>query len=535
MKNPLGYLSLWQKKRNELPVDSSPEQDWIKMRSALDKHLPAVPKGPGSHGGLGAGSFKTLYVVIVALSAAVAVYHFTKVSKPKRNHYTAVLNRPKNYATRLDSLSKINNSDSVKMPNRADKRQDNLSKQDSLLQSNTHAAGPNNTSSNGKLAGTIENANSKKTGSSVSAQQVSAAAIISTGKALAAHASSGRKNFAVSSGDYKHQGKTSNSYSTISKQVKTKNGLLKATLYGGRFAKPNGVSEKNKHNPNSNNSPVLSSGASSSGTLIANNNSADSSKKAAAAQKNKADSINKGDKAKESIKKGAADKKQTKQKEAKTANQSSSGFDFGILTGVNLSGSFTAKKQNANFYGSLPVDVYFGLFGTYTIKNKLGVNIQLKVLNPQNISGSYNHANGSKVDSNQTLKITDFRKAYFVSIPIQGVYKINDNVSIKAGPVINIPVKQLNGTTTLLPANITTDSVYYASATSQLKNTKYQQKINFGLSGGVSITYKRLFLEAAYLKGLSGYNISSGFGNYKYNAGNVQVTIGFSLKRAKKK
>ena len=76
MKNPLDYLSLWQKKRNELPVDTSLEQDWVKMRSVLDKQLPSVPKASGSHGGLGAGGLKALSVLIVAVSAAVAVYHF---------------------------------------------------------------------------------------------------------------------------------------------------------------------------------------------------------------------------------------------------------------------------------------------------------------------------------------------------------------------------------------------------------------------------------------------------------------------------
>ena len=398
------------------------------------------------------------------------------------------------------------------MPSRADTSQDNLYKQDNSLQSKTSVAKRGDTRSNGKLAGAVKNTNPGKPGSAVSAQQDSAAKLIRTGKMIAAHSGVSSRNFVVPFGNGKRKSKRSNGYVPGLRQVEAKAGAdhKKAVVPSAAALSADDPTAKN-------------------------NNPAGNSKNASAKPGNAVDSVNRPEKENKSAKTVNADKKQKKGKAANTTSQSPSRFDFGLLTGVNSSGSFTPKKQNANFYGSLPADIYFGLFGTFTIKNKLGVNIQLKVLNPQNISGSYAHANGSKADSNQTLMVTDSRKAYFVSIPVHGVYKINDHIGIKAGPVINVPVKQINATTTLLPANVKTDSAYYASVTGQLKNTRYQQKINFGLSGGVSVTYKRLFLEAVYSKGVSGYNVSSGFGSYKYNAGNVQVTIGFSLKKAKKK
>ncbi len=215
-------------------------------------------------------------------------------------------------------------------------------------------------------------------------------------------------------------------------------------------------------------------------------------------------------------------------------------LDWGLLTGVNTSGSFTPKKQNSNFYGSFPADIYFGLYGTYHFNDKWAVNIQAKALSPQNINGSYSHANGARadsgaVDSGKTIRVSDSRKIYFVSVPIHLVYKLNNYISIKGGPVINIPVKQLTGSTTFTPLAIKTDTTYYTSVNNQLKNTRYVPAVNFGLSAGVSLQYNRLSFEATYLKSISGLKVSSDFGSYKSNPGTLQLTIGFQLNKPKNK
>jgi hypothetical protein len=224
-------------------------------------------------------------------------------------------------------------------------------------------------------------------------------------------------------------------------------------------------------------------------------------------------------------------------KKTKTVTNNSklppSDIDWGILAGVNSSGSFTPKGQNANIYGKLPVDVYLGLFATYHFNDKWAVNSQIRVLNPQNLNSSFTHVvNENKADSGKVLAITDSRKAYFVSIPIHLVYKINNKISLKGGPVINIPVKQISNSTSLQPG-IKLDSAYNITVSNQLKAIKYDQKINFGLSGGISLQYKRLIFEATYLKSFSGYNVISDFGNYKSNKGSLQITLGLQLNRLK--
>jgi hypothetical protein len=203
--------------------------------------------------------------------------------------------------------------------------------------------------------------------------------------------------------------------------------------------------------------------------------------------------------------------------------------------GVNASNSFTPKAQNSNFYGSLPVDMYAGLYATYNFGSKLAVNIQLKGLNPLRFNGSYTHRNESKIDTNQTLSINDSRKAYFINIPVHLVYNITPNIHIKGGPVINIPIKQVNGSSTYQTSGVKKDSLgYYNTVTSKLNATKYNQKLDFGFSGGIGLQYQRLLLEATYNKSFNGYNIASELGSYHSNPGSVQITIGFQLNKPKK-
>lgn len=226
-------------------------------------------------------------------------------------------------------------------------------------------------------------------------------------------------------------------------------------------------------------------------------------------------------------------KKDKKIKAPKNPGDTTSNLDWGLLIGANTNGSFTSKNQNANIYGSLPIDMYIGLFGTYHFNNNWGLNAQLWLYNPQNISGGYSHANGSKVDSGKVIQVTDSRKAYFVTIPVHAMYQITDNLGVKFGPVISLPVRQINGSTSLTPTTISRDSTYYKKTITQINATKYQQQLNFGLSGGLQFNSGRLSIEATYLKNLGGYKVSSDYGTYTASPGVVQFTVGFRLNRGR--
>jgi hypothetical protein len=211
-----------------------------------------------------------------------------------------------------------------------------------------------------------------------------------------------------------------------------------------------------------------------------------------------------------------------------------SAFDYGILTGINASGSFTSKNQNKNFYGSLPVDVFFGAFATYHFNDRWGVNLQLRGLNPQKISGTYTHSNDSKKDTNQVLVMADARKVYTADAALHLVYKPIAGLSLKAGPVFGYTLKEANGNTSFQTGPLKKDSVYYANVTKLINATTYAKTLTLGLSTGASYEYGRFIFDAAYVWNFKGPGAGSTLGSYSANNGSFLFSIGFKLNKPKK-
>jgi len=221
----------------------------------------------------------------------------------------------------------------------------------------------------------------------------------------------------------------------------------------------------------------------------------------------------------------------SKNTNTKTPGTKNSKLDWGLLTGVNSAGSFTGKSQNANFYGSFPVDLYFGLFATYNFSNKWGLGLGVRALNPQSVSGTYSHSNDSKKDTLQTLDMSDARKLYFVDIPLNLVFKPSQAISIKAGPVFSLPVKQANGISTFQTGKLKKDSLYYVGVTKTINATTYTPDLNIGLSAGIGFQTGRFIFDAAYVTGLKGITVGSALGSYTANNSSFLFSVSFKLNK----
>jgi len=213
-----------------------------------------------------------------------------------------------------------------------------------------------------------------------------------------------------------------------------------------------------------------------------------------------------------------------------TKNKTEPKLQLGILAGVNAPGSFTGSSENANVYGSLPVDVFLGLFVNYTVYKKWAFNLQPKLLSPQTVSGTYTHAIDTKVDSGKTLTMTDSRKIYFVDVPLHLVYKATPNISLMGGLAVSIPAKQVNVLSNYSTSGTKKDSVYYAKVKAQVNATQYNWQSSLGISGGMNFNYQRLFFNATYLKALKSQSITSDLGGYTFSHDALQLSVGFRLK-----
>jgi hypothetical protein len=519
MKNALKNILLWQKKRNELQVNDDPQADWGQMQSLLDEHMPVVKKPGGFKG------FRTLPVILITFSAAAMIYVAGNIyNLEKRNHAAKDRHHKSNPARPgahfADSLYKAAGTgnkmtDTGNLLSGSQDAADHSGGRPATNESNNPTAKfapagstkQNNGPAVANKPGHGLNGLNRRPNPSPAAQQntnLVKGAITNnktgTNRGGLAHYHAG----VMPSGNYggnhnntpggnkpgRNQGQTTTAINSFDN-----NGLGQALAPA--FQSPLRFDMNlNKIQPPA--LPVLNSRLNQA--ILQANNQAKGGKK------------------------GKPDKPQ---------NNKPSKIDWGILMGVNASGSFTPKSQNANFYGSAPIDPWFGLFATYKLNGSWALSTGAHFFSPQNITTTYTHANQSKVDSGQSLTITATRKMYAVSIPVYAVYNAGNGLSFKAGPVINFPVKQINAGSVLLPYSVRTDTAYYKTISPILNATQYRQNINFGFSAGASYQVKRFIFEATYLKSLSGYGINSGLGAYKSYNGTFQFTIGFQLDKVK--
>jgi len=519
MKNSLKYFLLWQKKRNELPVSDDPQADWSQMQFLLDEHMPVKKTG-------GFKGFRTLPAILVTFSAAAMIYiasniyHLEKHRQAVTHHFrkgSPLRSGP----TTTDSSSSANvivQNDSTPSASRVTADTAGVGdalKSDAKLSANRALAG--NSKNNMGLT-----ASKKRKG----AGRNGMASIRSgSGSQIGGHT---QKAFTANNAGQLHRGSPiRNAYPVPS----SRNGSSLPTP--GRQIKPGDDNPAiNNHDQETaalntfNNRSVDGTLTQAFPSVLIPTPDLNKIQPARLSRLNSA--VNQSPLATGSQTTGNKKGKPTAPQSTKTSN-----INWGILMGVNTSGSFTPKRQNANFYGSAPLDPYFGLFISYKITDDWAISPQLRLLSPQNIVTRYTHANQSKVDSNQSLMITTSGKMYAVSVPLYAVYNAGNGLSFKAGPVINFPIKQVNTSSIFLPYNIRTDTSYFKNISAILNQTRYQQNINFGFSAGASYQFRRFIFEATYLKSLSGYGINSGLGSFKSYNGTFQFTIGFQLDKVK--
>jgi len=527
MKNSLKYLSLWQKKRSELKIDDDPQSDWLQMVSLLDKHLPVEKKSSRFKG------FRLLPTLFVTFSAAAMIYTVSNIySLEKQGHRIKYRSGKEHHiksASAIDSLTRedsIAHKESLILSGQRVGRTDSANAE--TRKTTLIGLPANNTNTRSADIKERGNGSSRiavaiKPGAGAGTPNSSKPAIITTHPNPRVNGLFTRGNTGAGRGFSSRHGKRSNLMVT----GLNANHKPRYPNKGAANRKAIEVSGNIMVNSSQPNNDLLTRPTLIVATPWTRLDPLMNNVKAMAAAKLDY----------KTIRIPSAGRlpavKTKKEKIIRLKDSKPSGFDWGLLIGVNSSGSFTPKNQNANFYGSAPVDLYFGLFASFKLNDSWAINPQVKLFNPQTITTTYTHTNQSKVDSGQLLSITSSRKIYSVTVPIYAVYKVSGNISLKAGPVISFPAKQINANSILQPYTIRNDSAYFVHTTSILNATQYQQNINFGLSGGASLQFKRWIFEATYLKSLSGYGLTNGLGTYKSNGGALHFTIGFQLNKVK--
>lgn len=562
MRNWNQYLKLWQQKRNELHVGSDMQADWSDMHQLLDKHMPLntppADGGNAGHGSAGSGSstganllnlakFKLLYVVAgLIIGSAITYIAISNINQKTDNRYKknkTEIRKDSPQAGNVLKTDSLNENATENLKN----GQKNPSAVNAGSNSSSAIANPNKPADNKIIkdhsmdisvgADAAKPADEKSNGTS-------------SGK-------TGRDN----KGDVKNTHLLTSPSAVIKNGILSGNGVIRRSN-DRRFERQSGshhqynqqntlsqnhsrqINNGNKLNVNSS-APTLKAitppSALTWDAVVANNqatanNFADAianSSMLATANTNRIATSGKNS----STNKTSANKSDKKVKHSKVKparNPAYGNLDWGLLAGADGMGSLTPKSQNHNIYGSLPIDIYVGLFGTYNLNDRWAIGLQSRFLVPHTVSGRYSYSRLVKKDTAQTtetIQISDSRKVYTVDVPIHLIYNINPNIHLKGGPMLSIPVKTANGTY----PNPGNDSTGNANAvTKSLSATAPARKVLFGASAGIGFSYKFLWLDATYNYNPGPMKMKSDLGGYSSNTNSLQLTIGIKLNKSKK-
>jgi hypothetical protein len=490
MKNSLKYLKLWQKKRNELPVNVDLEADWRHMQQVLDQHLP-VSKPINGKGILAkAPVFKLLLSALIIVSSTAAIYFALN-----KNHAKLRVNK----IPSKDSANSLTVADSVKPHN----NEPLASLPDTLLKLN----GATTANDTGFIQTHPELLSSTHmNGNKAAALTKGADELESWGKEQVIK-KIGRNDHNQPFSNITSSPKIINQAVAFGSSANTAIPQKQASVVPGD--KIYGQERQRPQSPE-NTITMRSASALSKDTSLTLNKKNGLTKANAVIGFSKI-KVNK-------LRQGKSSKIKKPNDGIRLNN------DWGILLGANTSG--TSK---------LPGDLFFGAFTTFNFDKNWSVNAQVRLFSPQSVSGGYSHANESKKDTSlSTISVKDSRKIYSVQVPVYLEYRASSAIRLKAGPVISLPISQGNGNSFLQPDSIRNDTAYHAAIQSQLKNTKYQQTINYGISAGASVTVNRFIIEATYLKLFNAQKIISPLGSYTSSGNTIQVSVAFKFNKAKR-
>ncbi|WP_316836246.1 hypothetical protein [Pedobacter nutrimenti] len=190
-------------------------------------------------------------------------------------------------------------------------------------------------------------------------------------------------------------------------------------------------------------------------------------------------------------------------------------YNYGIEAGIN-------KGSNANSF-------YLGLSGSYALTKHWLISTGLQINTLRQLSGEYSHPSYYRPDSLPPFKINDSRKVLTLTIPLLLEHRISKVVSLHAGPLVSLVLKQANKQGLVAPMADMRDTVYHSKEINQAISKTTVNQISIGFTGGLSLHLGRFDVNGKYQL-LSPYKISNDLGSYKATYQTFQFGIGYRLK-----
>jgi len=473
MKNSVWYYKLWRKKLDEYSLKENADIPWAKMQSMLDEHMPVdepvINKKPGRFFG---GTLISTLSFILPAAAMIVIVPFIAVKLIHFKH------KP---------LSKIHFHHKIKNVLINDKNETDFRAADSTdrISATTETRGEKITANNIKKGNTnqpiahhgifIQKAAIKKERLKKTEEQN----ITSSGRSVMPD---------IHLKDVSQSSLQNNLYTAVPDFVKSGIALNKGSTDSKNETNSDIDDPANKIKDQS---------------LIAGTTKG----------------TDKVKKTNDKVSKISASSKIKPQKATNTKNNNAGDtrYEFGLESILN------ADRAGAN--------AAFGIWGSYIVNPKWHIYAGLRYEENMPLSGDIVHKSFAPVDSLNTFKVTNSRKISSISVPITLEYKVSNRVSINAGPQISISVNQTKITNKLGTVTNYRDTVSKSNSIDSSLRINSINKINVGISGGVSIHLNRFYIDGRIQQSITPYKIATALGNYQQNYRSFQIGIRYILKR----
>lgn len=190
-------------------------------------------------------------------------------------------------------------------------------------------------------------------------------------------------------------------------------------------------------------------------------------------------------------------------------------YNYGLEAGIN-------KGSNANSF-------YLSLSGSYAITKYWLISTGLQFNTLRQLSGEYSHPSYYRPDSLPAFKVNDSRKVLTLNIPLLMERRISKAISLQAGPLVSLLLKQGNKQGLVAPMADMRDTVYHSKEINQSISKTAVNQVSIGFTGGLSVHLGRFDLNGRYQL-LSPYKISNDLGSYKATYQTFQFGIGCRFK-----
>ncbi|WP_183562787.1 outer membrane beta-barrel protein [Mucilaginibacter sp. SP1R1] len=484
MKNSAWYHKLWRQKLDKLPVKQDAGAAWANMKGMLDKSMPVsgVTARPVKPLGAKLSSLLT-YIVPVAAILGTGVYFLQlkhKTNKPHQPKHKVEVSSFRDSLIKTDSLAK-----------------DSLSAQKVLSDTNDvqFSGSPVN-----QLAPGLVNSGIK-----VNKQQGQAAILQQATQAQ----QSGNVVY-QSNTSFSNAPKNGGGYAFLAPAQQITNVTYTHQEASNIAMQSAGFELVNSDQPNS---AALTQQQLNKGTT----SSVDNANQSATNVKNSGKTTD-GEKAGTLIKvnKNKAGVFKAKKASGKRlpADLHTPPYNYGLEFGFNTGGG------NNN--------LYFGVFGTYALTPRWLVNAGFRFNGTRQFSKEYSHPSYYKPDSLPPFKVIDAPKVWVAEVPITMEYKVSRLISIKAGPVISLAIKQSTSGSSLVVSD-RRDTLNNSKQINAIIAGSTVSKVNVGFTGGVSFHFRRFDIDGRYQM-MTPYKLSSDLGSYRKSNQTFQVGIGYRFK-----